>query len=1498
MSRRLLVLGIILQVLLPVALYSQTRSAFTGVREKFHEELKTFMGPNLNEEQTENLNSFLVKWDSAAYSSSNMVSIMDISSQLSSRYMRPVPHFDAFLKSLNYFADIKHNEASLESWLRGLSELTFSPRYTNENIYMFLKNSSSMIRSNVLYESGTVTWKVKNSELKFGHDTVFYVAVKNATLTCLSQKDSTEIYNVTGNYYPEFQLFKGDKGKVTWEKAGYAVNNVYAEIKNFNLNTARNNFIVDSARFIHSSYFTTPVYGVLSDQATSFSAKEKATFPKFTTYTGKFLIKDLYKGVDYEGGLTFEGANVKGTAPNFNSAKISMWRNDTLYMRIGSREFSFSQNGINSLETSLTLYLDKDSIYHSDLGFSYIVETRQVNLFKTNNPVSASPYFNSFHNVDMYFDYLSWNMNESQIHLSRARGASIGQAKFESSSFFYSDYFLQLMGMDEYHPLNRLVKFAEWYYSDTFPVNEFAKWLNRPKEYVTGLCIDLANKGFIFYDRDNNEVTIKQKTRDFLDFFAKRKDYDVLSIKSETKGPVDNASLDLRNFRLTVNGVQNVFLSDSQMVSINPYNQQIVLGKNRDMMFDGVVQAGLFTIYGHNFSFSYDTFKIRLQKIDSIKIAVETGERDRQGRPLIRDVDNLIQLGTGELYIDRPDNKSGLRSLRQYPIINALTYSYIFYDNLPGLKGVYPQKDFYFRLDPFTYENIDHYSSEDMSLAGEFRGGNILKPIRQYLTIQDDNSLGFNTNIPQEGIDVYGGKGLLYENLYLNNKGLTAKGRLNHLASTTISDEFKFYPDSMLAHASSFRIDDNTSGIYPILKSEDVDIKWLIPEDKWLATNATGKNFDMFDNNTALNGTVIMTPKRLEGTGVIEMSDSRITSNLFNFTSNSIRADTADYNIKSRTTNGYSFIAENANTNINFDEKLARFSLNTDSSLVKFPEIQYICTMTNFVYNLNTRTLEMEQKGKSQSPLLTAEELVRVNRNNLNKPTFFSTNNLSDTIAFSSWKGSYYPDKEVIMAENINYIPVADALIQPENGKITISRRASIQELQNAIVAVNNKHLLHNATINIESSKRYNGSAVYDYVNENKEVQQINFPTLTVDTLTTSAKGNIPASQKFMLSPAFSFEGDVMLNAKADRLMFTGAAGIVNDCSKIQSFNIKFKSRIDPMNIMIPVGDKPRDHNDNPVFSGSFISSDSLQIYPAFLSAQKSWADIGLVSANGFLYYDKQKSTYIISSEDKIADRSIAGNMVALDRNNCTLSGEGEINFGAKYDLVKMASSGNVTHHIDSGKVTLQTMLALDFYFSPEALNMMAEELRMVPSLKQVNLNSEFNNKGMKDLFGYAAAERIKEEMSLFGTSRNMPKEYTYELFLNDVTLQWNESTSSFRSTGKIGVGFVGTQPLNLYLDGYIEIQRRRSGDMIDVYLKANDATWYYFSYFRGVMMTQAANSKYNSLISELKASARKHPDSSVKVPYSYMIAVEDRLSRFLRRMTSNEAVDDNTSVR
>lgn len=1492
MIRKFIISGILLFLLPAGRLLSQAKPAFSGDPLKFTYELSAFMGQGLSDENKVILTQFVSRWDSSSFTSENKERIMNISSKLAERQMRPSPHFIQLLGAITDLSQYTTDVRFFNNWLLGLTDIILKPGIRNEIILRYIGNTQLLIKKNLLINTGSVTWKVKGTNIKFGRDTAFYAIFDKVTLTCYSHRDSTEIYSASGIYFPDLQKFLGSKGMITWEKAGYPQSEVYAEMSDYVIDVSRNAFSCDSARLTNKSWFSEPVYGLLTDQASTIVSKERATYPQFKTYTSQFRIKNLYKGLEYQGGLLFEGALVKGKGESAFPALINLFRRDTLFIKIAANDFVFSPTGINSQETEATIYLRQDSIYHTNLGFSFNGKNRRVSLFRTNNPVSQSPYYNTWHDVDMYFENLSWNMEESDVIISRPMGAAMGQALFESSTFFDSNDFLKLMNLDNDHPLTRLKKFSEYYYSETFPVSEFAKWLRKSEEYVTGLCIDLAKKGFIFYDPANQEVTIKQKTSDYIDSYAGKKDYDVISIFSETKAPVDNAVLDLDDYNITINGVESIFISDSQKVAIFPSNKQVVLGKNKRVKFNGAVLAGLFTFYGKNFQFSYDTFKIKLASIDSIRMAVETDQRDAYGNPIANYINSIVELGSAELYIDDPLNKSGLKSRPMFPMVNSTTSSYIFYDKIAGLEGVYKRDNFYFRIDPFTFENIDHYSDSDFKLTGEFYGGNILEPSKQYLTVQENNSLGFQMSIPKEGLKIYKGTAVLFDQIHMSNKGLIGSGVLKHLTATTKSDEYRFYPDSMLAKASTFNITNDGSGLFPELSSQDVEIKWYTGKDDWHATNPAGKTFSLFANGTSLDGSLNLKSGGLKGSGVIDMPDSRITSNLFAFSATTIRADTADYNLKSPSTNGYAFIADNANADINFATRLSRFHLNTGSSVVKFPEIQYICTLTDFEYNQGTKILSMEQKGLKSSGLMPAKELLRVSLQAPEKPTFKATNSLSDTISFTSLNARYHVDEEFIEAENINYIRIADALIQPENGKITIKRRAGIDKLRNALVAVNNRHILHSADIAIESSKRYSGSAFYDYIDDNNETQKISFPEITVDTMTTSAKGFIAADDEFMLSPAFTFSGDVNLYSNSANLLFTGSAGIMSDCEGIKSHPVRFKSFIDPKNVMIAISEKPRDQNDMILFSGSFINIDSLHIYPAFLSEQKSWTDVGLVNATGVLWYDKARSRYQISSPEKIADPSLFGNMVALNRNQCTINGEGKLNFGANFDHVIMGSSGNFAHNTDSGKVEIKTILGLDFFFSPEALKMMSDEFRMMPTLKPVSLNSEFYVKGMNDLLGQAAASQIRQETGLFGASGNMPKEFTYEVLLNDLTLYWNEASSSFRSKGKIGIGYIGSQPVNVYVDGFVDIQRRRTGDMIDIYLKADGSTWYYFSYFRGVMMAQAGNIEFNRLISSIKLRDRKHPEDTERKPYTYMIAVEDRLDKFLRRMAGTEEAE------
>lgn len=79
------------------------------------------------------------------------------------------------------------------------------------------------------------------------------------------------------------------------------------------------------------------------------------------------------------------------------------------------------------------------------------------------------------------------------------------------------------MRLDDVHPLYRVKDYSKEYGFDVFPVEGFAKSIRMPIEQTTALCIELANSGFLFYDRNFNEVAVKPKVDDYIAAFAKRR---------------------------------------------------------------------------------------------------------------------------------------------------------------------------------------------------------------------------------------------------------------------------------------------------------------------------------------------------------------------------------------------------------------------------------------------------------------------------------------------------------------------------------------------------------------------------------------------------------------------------------------------------------------------------------------------------------------------------------------------------------------------------------------------------------------------------------------------------------------------------------------------------------------------------------------------------------------------------------------------------------------
>ena len=92
---------------------------------------------------------------------------------------------------------------------------------------------------------------------------------------------------------------------------------------------------------------------------------------------------------------------------------------------------------------------------------------------------------------------------------------------------------------------------------------------------------------------------------------------------------------------------------------------------------------------------------------------------------------------------------------------------------------------------------------------------------------------------------------------------------------------------------------------------------------------------------------------------------------------------------------------------------------------------------------------------------------------------------------------------------------------------------------------------------------------------------------------------------------------------------------------------------------------------------------------------------------------------------------------------------------------------------------------------------------------------------------------------------------------------------------------------MNIYVDGWVELQRKRSGDLLQC-VKGNDNVWYWFSYVRGMLMSYSSNQTYNDLLSKYKGKrCGETPKQQARVDFVYMLGLRDRLLNFLRRMES-----------
>lgn len=1520
---------------------------FPSDREKFIKQFEKVMSTFIQREQKDFIKDefepMLIK--TTDFSDAYFKKMVETCNAMEVKRIKYYPEIYNYVFSVYSFVKNKQPASSYSAWHSSVDKLLDS---RNVNKFQdFIELSASFFSKRVLSDNTNSFWLYRGGSYVFEFNDKPYIQLEGGNLVALIENsdksdkkkpyvDSIVIYDAKGTYDAILKKWQGEGGTVNWVKVGLPESETSATLTKYEISTKSTLLSCDTV-ILKTPYFAQPIKGKLSDRAFRSSREEDKIYPQFLSFEKRLKINQIIEHVDYEGGFSLQGKDFFGVGAANLPSILKISRNDKEFITLKSQLMIINKDRITSrLCTSTILIGPKDSIFHPGLDFTYDVKNKTLEFVRGNNGISQSPFSNSYHQVDLYVPRITWVYDSKDILLTYYYGASQDQryARLESKNYFDAQLYERLQGLDKIHPLQAIYDYCYKY--DEFYVNEgkIASAMGKTIEQVKPMMLDLAALGFLNYDSEAKMVTVNQKTTNFIRSRAGKMDYDNLLFstdfrpkklegyaeddiqkdsfllqiqrgyeqKNKYRKDLKNFGiLDLSNLEITLDGVDLVNISQAQNTTVFPKEGKIILKQNRDFTFNGWVIAGKMEINALESNYVYDKNKINLFKTDKTVIRVRP-MKPEDGKESITML-NQIQGISGEILVDAPNNRAGNnKSIHTFPKLLVNKPSYVYYNQKSIFKGAYDSTRFYYTLDPFEMDSLDNFKEKHQRFKGELTSAGIFPKMYDSLKIMPDYAFGFSSKAPKGGFDFYSTKAKYDNKIILSGQGLQGAGTILFIQSTSVSKNlFAFLPDSTLGYVE-FENRPIEDGIqYPDIQSPEAFMTFVPKSNLLKIASTPNQELNMFNKEARLKGAAVITPEGCTGFGVVTFKDANLGAKHFKFKRWDIDSDTANFNLKNNfkvdDEDPLALKTRNLNAHVSFKDRLGQFKSNDGTSTVEFPVNQYLCKMDFFTWFMDKEEIELATKESADINIKTDLDLVGAN--------FFSMHPDQDSLRFKSREARYSLREKTIYCRKVDFLEIADARIYPDSNRVTIRKKAKMDVLERSTIVANSVTKYHkfiNATTEVKARRKYFSEGDYPYFDADSTMTIIKMKSIKVDTnYQTVGVGKIDAKSNFKLSPQFEYNGDVTVNANNPLISFSGATRIVHSCDKFKRSWMAFSSEIDPKNIQIPVSSDMKSLDSLSLTAG-IVWRDSkkpeeIKMYPTFLSEIAEKGDKVVFTSNGLLQYNAFTSEFQIGSKEKLIDRSVKGNYIALQTGNCSLNGDGVITLGMDYGTsVSVDAVGTVNYYQETGQTLMNLTVKYNLPLEEKSFEKMAEKILKTPDLRPMDFGSTTFEKALVEWTDRKTADKIKSEYTLDGVYRKIPDNAKGAIVITGLKVSSYinpkmEERGIYSDVEDAAIVSVFDKPVMKYIPVkafYQQIYSGIGGDKFGLYLTNPGGTEYFLNYAMnkkdGELFIYTSDTELEAEINGLKADKRKAKDFSYELTSNRLY-----LSKFLKLFSQGE---------
>ncbi len=1357
-------------------------------------------------------------------------------------------------------------------------------KFPNRPNYLdkYLKSCRDLFADRVLGEKGAMKWIAHNAQFHFPNETEFLLEVASCDLMLQSPKDQSVIHDTKGVFSMEKHLWTGQGGRVDWTRFNLPADKVYGIVHDYQIDLNTSTYSIDNIDFFNKNIFNYSFPCAFEDAVTNAAPTDKTAYPKAIALDNNSGSATLFEGCSFIGGFGMVGnaINVFGSAQH--PAQFVFEYQGRTALRLRSKRFILSNDNLVSNEAQGSIYLYDsltglmDSIYHNDLGFRYDHKNDLVLLYRKDNGVGTGPFHDTYHQFDIFLEAIYWKRSTNLMDFRRLEGTSgVSEGYISSVSYFRKADYLKIQALDMKHPMENIQKFIKAFGDgDTFNINDLAAYLKYPLSQVTSLILNLQAEGFLEFDKESQVVTVLQRFYDVLESDHENFDFDVIKFYTRATNRQPNVRLVLGRNDMFVFGIYDpqsemntpsITLSDFKHVLILPDNGRIVLKRDRNFNFSGCIMAGMYEFFTKDCLFEYETFSINMVQVDSLRFYARFDGK-------VYPVEGTLERLTGVLQIDESDNKSSVRKTPDYPKFECPGYAYKFYRNING--GVFdfdlPQDSvldkvlegkFYYCLEPFSVQSLDNLNSKDVSFKGRLVSGGIFNDIAEPLVVMEDHSLGFKHVIgdgSQSSYPMFGGKGGFHHEIYLSNEGFFGAGSLEVKTSLYEAPRFDFYLDSVTAAVQAFTMRESLSGTrFPKATCGPLDLKWdlTIPQ---LFTTTNDEPICLYDS-TYFRGKTMLSDEGFLGDGILTFGLTRFESKYFDFDARSFVADSSDFVLNDEDGTTKAFLAENYRSHVDLAGKKVQFEyLDTESNL-DFPLNKFYCSLQEAEWDMKNNSVHLFSPASMVSS------------------KFVSLLPEHDSLEFLCTNADYDMNEYVIHAHEVNVVQVADALVHPKDANLDIMRNAEIVPLEHASIEADSEHQYHrfkDASVTIHSRHHYEATAVKDYLDGQGVATPVFFHHIAPEEGVTVAHATVTDSMEFLLSPYFGFKGEVTSTATAPHDFYEGDFRLTQPCLK-DTVWFSSSAVVNPDSVCLPVNMEVVHAKRQGICNGLYYVTGNDGGYKVQFLTPNGPETLPVTMRDGQLTYEAANHRYLIA-EDQRPDQWLE----LTDR--CVTTMHGTSNLGFDEGLTQFTCYGDYSYFPnDSMTIEVLNMLRVPV-FDEQTLKDIADVYLAVEGEGMDLTKTEYLDFVQFEQ-GDEAAETMRQAMELTGYPEIAPKSfYDQTLVIPSLKMVWNPTLRAFVSVGKIGIGSIGRNIVNKYVDGYVVFDKRL-GNI--TYFFQNDLFMTYLSYNCGDAQLQvhATWGTVNARLSDMKEKSRSVKSGQQR--FEYVVTPYEAVTDFLSRL-------------